>query len=268
MTVEIMVMYVAVGLIAGVLAGLLGVGGGLVIVPMLVFCFVKQGIPSDVIMYLALGTSLASIMFTSISSFMSHHRRGAVDWLIVRRIVPGILIGTFLGTFVASSLSSNFLKGFFAVFLYSVATQMIFNKKPKPSREMPGNAGMVSVGGVIGLASALVGIGGGSLSVPCMLWWNVAAHRAIGTSAAIGFPIAIAGAAGYIVNGLKAASLPAYCFGYVYLPALAGIVVASVLTAPLGAKLAHSLPVNQLKRIFAIFLYVIATKMVWSLIGK
>ena len=268
MSVEIMIMYVAVGLIAGLLAGLLGVGGGLVIVPMLVFCFVRQDLQSDVIMHLALGTSLASIMFTSISSFMSHHRRGAVDWLIVKRIVPGILVGTFLGTFVASRLSTNFLKGFFAVFLYSVATQMILNKKPKPSREVPGNVGIAGVGGAIGMASALVGIGGGSLSVPFMLWWNVAAHRAIGTSAAIGFPIAIAGAIGYIINGLKATNLPTYCFGYVYLPALAGIVVASVMTAPLGAKLAHALPVNQLKRIFAIFLYVIATKMAWGLISK
>lgn len=258
----------AVGLIAGILAGLLGVGGGLVIVPMLVFCFVKQGLQPEAIMHLALGTSLASIMFTSISSFMSHHRRGAVDWAIVRRIVPGILIGTFLGTFVASRLSTNFLKGFFAVFLYSVATQMIFNKKPKPSRGIPDNTGMTCVGGGIGVASALVGIGGGSLSVPFMLWWNVAAHRAIGTSAAIGFPIAIAGAIGYIINGLKAASLPTYCLGYVYLPALAGIAVASVLSAPLGAKLAHALPVNQLKRIFAIFLYLIATKMAWGLIAK
>ena len=268
MTVEIVVMYVAVGLIAGILAGLLGVGGGLVIVPMLVFCFVKQGLQSEVIMHLALGTSLASIMFTSISSFMSHHRRGAVDWSIVRRIVPGILIGTFLGTFVASRLSTNSLKGFFAVFLYSVATQMILNKKPKPSREMPGTAGMTGMGGLIGVASALVGIGGGSLSVPFMLWCNVAGHRAIGTSAAIGFPIALAGAVGYIVNGLKAAGLPAYCLGYVYLPALAGIVVASVLTAPLGVKLAHALPVDRLKRVFALFLYVMATKMAWGLLVK
>ena len=268
MTIEIVLMYVAVGLIAGVLAGLLGVGGGLVIVPMLVFCFTKQGIPTDVIMHLALGTSLASIIFTSISSFMSHHRRGAVDWTIVKRIVPGILIGTFAGTFVASGLSTNFLKGFFAVFLYSVATQMVLNKKPKASRELPGMQGMLGMGGVIGVASALVGIGGGSLSVPFMLWCNVAAHRAIGTSAAIGFPIAIAGAVGYVVNGLNAAQVPALSYGYIYLPALAGIVCTSVLTAPLGAKLAHALPVDKLKRIFAFFLYAVATKMVWGLINQ
>jgi len=267
MSLEIVVMYLAVGLLAGLLAGLLGVGGGVVIVPMLVFCFVKQGMQPDLIMHMALGTSLASIIFTSISSFMAHHRRGAVEWTVVKRIVPGILVGTFLGTMVASKLSSGFLKGFFCVFLYAVATQMLLNKKPKANRELPGHVGMFGVGSTIGVASALVGIGGGSLSVPFMIWCNVAAHRAIGTSAAIGFPIAVAGALGFAVNNLGAAGLPAYSLGFVYLPALLFIVCFSVLTAPLGAKLAHALPVDKLKRIFAIFLYVVATKMTWGLIG-
>ncbi|MDR3630666.1 MAG: sulfite exporter TauE/SafE family protein [Desulfocapsaceae bacterium] len=266
MSFEIPMMYFAVGLISGLLAGLLGVGGGLVIVPMLIFCFTKQGIPSGLIMHMALGTSLACIIFTSISSFMSHHRRGAVDWAIVKRLIPGILIGTFLGTMVASRLSTGFLKAFFCVFLYSVATQMLLNKKAKASRELPGNIGMFGVGSTIGLASALVGIGGGSLSVPFMMWCNVAAHRAIGTSAAIGFPIAIAGAVGYAVNNPGAASMPPYSLGYVYLPAMLFIVCFSVLTAPLGAKLAHALPVDKLKRIFALFLYVVATKMLWNVI--
>jgi len=266
MSVELIVMYVIVGLIAGVLAGLLGVGGGVVIVPMLVFCFVKQGIQPDQIMHLALGTSLASIIFTSISSFMSHHRRGAVEWSIVRRIVPGILVGTFAGTFVAAQLSTVFLKAFFCVFLYAVATQMLLNKKPKASRDLPGGTGMLGVGSTIGVVSALVGIGGGSLSVPFMVWCNVPAHRAIGTSAAIGFPIAIAGAFGYIVNNLHGIGLPAYSLGYVYLPALVAIVCSSVFTAPLGAKLAHALPVDKLKRIFALFLYAVATRLAWGLL--
>lgn len=266
MTLELIFMYMPVGLIAGLLAGLLGVGGGLVIVPMLVFCFVYQGIEQEVIMHLALGTSLASIIFTSVSSFMSHHRRGAVDWRIVRLIIPGILVGTYLGTLVAARLSTDFLKAFFCVFLYSVATQMLLSKKPKASRELPGWGGMFGVGNVIGVASSLVGIGGGSLSVPFMLWCNVPAHRAIGTSAAIGFPIAISGAFGYIVNNLGAPGLPSYSLGYVYLPALLFIVCLSVLTAPLGAKLAHALPVDKLKRIFALFLYVVATKMAWGII--
>lgn len=267
MTLEIVLMYLVVGLIAGVLAGLLGVGGGVVIVPMLVFCFAKQGVQPDQIMHLALGTSLASIIFTSISSFMSHHRRGAVEWTIVRRIVPGILIGTFLGTFIAARLSTGFLKTFFCVFLYCVATQMLLNKKPKASRELPQTAGMFGVGSTIGVVSALVGIGGGSLSVPFMIWCNVPAHLAVGTSAAIGFPIAIAGAFGFMVNNLHGSGLPAYSLGYVYLPALIGIVCTSIFTAPLGAKLAHALPVDKLKRLFALFLYAVATRMVWSMMS-
>lgn len=264
MALEFVVMYVIVGLVAGVLAGLLGVGGGVVIVPLLVFCFAKQGIQPDQIMHLALGTSLASIIFTSISSFMSHHRRGAVEWVIVRRLVPGILMGTFAGTFIAAQVSTIFLKAFFCVFLYAVATQMLLNKKPKASRDLPGNAGMFGVGSIIGVVSALVGIGGGSLSVPFMIWRNVPTHRAIGTSAAIGFPIAIAGAMGYIVNNLQGVGLPPYSLGFVYLPALVAIVCASVFTAPLGARLAHALPVEKLKRIFAVFLYAVATKLAWG----
>lgn len=265
MFLEIALMYMAVGLIAGVLAGLLGVGGGLVIVPMLVFCFAKQDINPDLIMHIALGTSLASIMFTSISSFVSHHRRGAVDWSIVKKIIPGILLGTFFGTIVASRLPTGFLKAFFCIFLYSVATQMIINKKPEASREIPGRLGMFTTGGIIGVISSLVGIGGGSLSVPFMLWCNVAAHRAIGTSAAIGFPIAVAGAFGYIINNLNAADLPPYSLGYVYLPALGFIIFFSVMTAPLGARLAHALPVDKLKKLFAFFLYIVATKMALDL---
>ncbi len=266
MGIEILVTYLAVGLIAGILAGLLGVGGGVVIVPMLVFCFTRQGVPFDVMMHLALGTSLASIIFTSIASFMAHHRRRGVDWTIVRNIAPGILLGTFGGGFVAAELPTGFLKIFFCLFLYTVATQMILNKKPKPTRELPGSGGMFGMGSLIGLVSSLVGIGGGSLSVPFMLFCNVSAHRAVGTSAAIGLPIAIAGALSYLVNGMRVADLPPWSLGYIYLPAFIGIVCASVFTAPLGARLAHALPVDKLKRLFAIFLYVVATRMLWSLL--
>jgi uncharacterized membrane protein YfcA len=198
---------------------------------------------------------------------MSHHKHGAVEWSIVRRIVPGIIVGTLAGSYIASRLSTGFLKGFFCVFLYYVATQMILDKKPKASRDFPGTAGMFGAGSTIGVVSSLVGIGGGTLSVPFMLWCNLAAHRAIGTSAAIGFPIAIAGSVGYIVNGLRVSGLPEYCAGYVYLPALVFIVCASVLTAPFGAKLAHALPVAKLKRIFAVLLYAVATKMAWGILS-
>jgi len=258
-------LYPVFGLFAGVLAGLLGVGGGIVIVPALVFIFSSQGLPGGHIMQMALGTSLGTIMFTSISSFRAHHARGAVQWGIVRKITPGILIGTFSGSYLAARLSTNFLKGFFAFFLLYVATQMLLNIKPKPSRSLPGPAGMTGAGAFIGAVSSLVGIGGGTLSVPFMTWCNTPMHMAIGTSAAIGFPIALAGAAGYVVNGLALPDMPDYSLGFIYLPALAGVAMVSMLTAPLGAKLAHSLPVPALKRFFAIFLYVVAAKMLWGL---
>jgi uncharacterized membrane protein YfcA len=259
-----LLIYGLVGAIVGILAGLFGIGGGLVIVPMLIYAFSLQNIPHELTMHLALGTSLASIIFTSISSFLAHHKRGAVHWDIVRKIVVGILTGTFLGSCVASLMSTNFLKIFFVIFLYFVATQLLLNKKPKPGREIPGNLGMFATGNIIGVFSSLVGIGGGTLSVPFMLWCNINAHHAIGTSAAIGLPIALAGALGYIFNGWNVAGLPAYSLGYVYLPALLGIAAVSILTAPLGVRLAHSLPVDKLKRIFSLLLYVVATKMLIS----
>ena len=261
----IILIYLGLGVVVGVLAGLLGVGGGLIIVPMVVFTLTWQGVPSQHLMHLALGTSMASIIFTSVSSFWAHHQRGAVHWLVVRRIVLGILVGTFLGSCLASRMSTNLLKGIFVVFLYYMGFQLLANKKPRPARGLPGPLGMFGVGSGIGAVSSLVGIGGGLLSVPFMVWCNLTVHDAIGTSAAIGFPIAIAGTIGYIVNGLQVPGLPPYSLGYVYLPALAGIVAASVLTAPLGARLAHSLPVEKLKRVFALFLFVMGIKMLIGL---
>lgn len=262
---SVIVVYLILGTCAGILSGLLGIGGGLIIVPMLVASLTWQQIPEQFIMHLALGTSMATIIFTSVSSFMAHHRRGAVHWPVVRQITPGILTGTFLGSCVAARLSGSFLRGMFVVFLYYVAIQMITSKKPKPSRHIPGKTGMFGVGNIIGGVSSLVGIGGGTLSVPFMMWCNIPVHEAIGTSAAIGFPIAIAGTLGYIYNGIHEVGLPAYSIGYIYLPALAGILSASVLTAPLGVRLAHSLPVPKLKRVFAILLLVVATRMLISI---
>ena len=264
--ITVLLMYGALGAFVGVLAGLLGVGGGLVIVPILVIAFEFQNIPSEITMHLALGSSLASIIFTSISSFMAHHKRGAVDWQTVRRIVIGVMTGTFIGSCFVALLPTNILKGSFVIFLFFVAYQFLTNKKPKPSRELPGVWGMFFAGNVIGAISSLVGIGGGSVSVPFMIWCNVAVHRAIGTSAAIGLPIAIAGAAGFVYNGWENALLPQYAVGFVYLPALVGIAAVSVLTAPLGVKLAHSLPVGKLKKIFALLLIVVGVKMIFSII--
>jgi uncharacterized protein len=259
-------LYALAGAVAGILAGLLGVGGGIVIVPVLLILFTKQGLNPDFIMQMALGTSLASIMFTSLSSMRAHHKHGAVRWNIVKAISPGIILGTLAGSYVAAIVSTAFLKGFFICFLYYISTQMFLNFKPKPTREIPGGSGIFGVGGVIGVVSALVGIGGGSLSVPFMAWCNVPLHQAVGTSAAIGFPIALAGTVGYVVNGLGKTGLPAETLGFIYIPALIGLVVMSMLTAPTGARIAHKLPVPQLKRAFAVFLFLIASKMVYDLL--
>lgn len=261
-------LYPIFGSIAGVIAGLLGVGGGIVVVPILVLLFTSQGIAPQHIMQMALGTSLGTIMFTSIASLRAHHRHGAVHWDIVKRITPGILIGTFGGTWIAAQLSTTFLKTFFAGFLYYVAIQMLLDFKPKPSRQLPGVWGTAGVGGVIGVVSSLVGIGGGTLSVPFMSWCNVPIRHAIGTSAAIGFPIALSGTLGYLVNGLKVAGLPAWSLGYINLPGLVGIALFSMLTAPLGARLAHRMPVPILKRFFSLFLIVMATRMLWGVLSR
>ncbi len=258
-------LFILFGAVAGVLAGLLGIGGGLVIVPILVFTLPSLGAPDAHLMNLALGTSLASIIFTSISSLRSHNKRGAVRWDVFWPISPGILAGTFIGALSTAWMPTHILKGIFLVFLYYAAGNMLFGRKPKASRQLPAAPGMVAAGGVIGFVSSLVGIGGGTLSVPFLAMCNIEMHTAIGTAAAIGLPIALAGTAGNIWGGWSATGLPGFSIGFVYLPGLIGIVSASMLTAPLGAKLAHRLPVAQLKKIFAVLLLVVATKMLISI---
>ncbi len=259
-----MLIYCALGSVAGILAGLLGVGGGIVIVPMLVFAFNWQGIPPDLIMLLALGTSMSSIVFTSISSSRAHSRNGNVDWGAVRTIAPGIVAGTLCGTYLASILPTRFLQIFFVAFLMFVAIQMLGNKKPRPSRHLPGLGGMSAAGGAIGLTSGIVGIGGGTLSVPFLIWNNVDMRKAIGTSAAIGFPIAVAGSLGYLVNGWSDPRLPSWSLGYIYLPALIGIVVFSMVTVPFGARLAQALPVPRLRKCFAVLLVAVGARMLFN----
>lgn len=258
--------YIALGFFAGFIAGLLGVGGGLIIVPVLVFIFHTQHFPDQVVMHLALGTSLASIIFTSISSVRAHHGHAAVNWTVLRRITPGVIVGTFLGSVIAAYLSPYFLKIFFVVFVFYVGCQLLLDIKPKAARDLPGRVGMFAAGNIIGGVSSLVGIGGGTLSVPFMTWCNIKLHEAIGTSAAIGLPIALAGSVGYIASGIATeAMLPRYSLGFIYLPALGVLVIASVLTAPLGAAAAHKLPVKKLKKIFALLLFTLGFRMLISL---
>lgn len=253
--------YIALGSFVGLMAGLLGIGGGGIMVPILTTLFIFQGIPHEHIAHLALGTSMAAIVPSALSSLWTHHRHGAVHWEIVRYITPGILTGTFFATFFAAFVPTRGLTLFFAFFMALMSLQMLANIKPKPSRGLPGPVGISSVGLGIGGVSALVAIGGGSLTVPFLTWCNVKVTHAIGTSAAIGLPIALAGALGYTLNGWGIGGLPDVALGYVYLPALLLMAPLSIVTAPIGAKLAHLLPVTILKRIFAFILIALAIQM-------
>jgi len=255
----------ALGLGTGFLAGLLGIGGGMLMVPFITIIMGHRGVASDLAVKMAIATSMATIIFTSVSSVRAHHKRGAVRWDIVRRLAPGIVMGSLLGSLgVFALLKGTVLAIFFALFVGFSATQMFLDRKPKPTRQMPGTAGQLSAGGAIGFISGLVGAGGGFVSVPFMTWCNISIHNAVATSAALGFPIAVANVLGYVVSGQSVQGLPDGSFGYIWLPALAVIAVCSVFTAPLGAKAAHNLPVKKLKRVFASILYLLAAYMLWK----
>jgi uncharacterized membrane protein YfcA len=257
--------YVLLGLISGFIAGLLGVGGGLIIVPVLTWLYARQGFATDYNIHLALGTSLAVIVITSIASVRAHHAHGAVRWEVVRRITPGIVLGALAGGWAAAYFPDRYLRVLFTVFLFYAATQMLLGLKPGPHRDLPGWTGLSLAGGLIGSVSSWVGIGGGTLSVPFLAWCNLRLHHAIGTSAAIGFPIALSGAVGYALSGRTAAGLPHYSLGFVYLPAFVAIATGSWLTAPLGARVSHRLPVERLKKIFAGLLYLLGIRMAYGL---
>lgn len=266
MEVELIISFVLLGSVVGFLAGLLGIGGGLVMVPVLTSLFVWQGFPVENVVHLALGTSMASIVVTSISSMRAHHKKGGVLWSVVKQIAPGIVVGAFIATFVAAKLSAVFLATFFACFLVYASAQMFLNKKPKPSRALPGAKGLFVAGNVIGSISALVSIGGGTLTVPFLSWHNVDVKKAIGTSAAIGLPISVAGTIGYLVNGWSVDIAGDFVFGYINVPAVILISIMSFMMAPVGAHVAHKLPVSVLKKVFAVLLLGLAVKMISSVI--
>lgn len=253
--------YLLLGVVTGLLGGLFGIGGGGVMVPVLTMIFTARQFSPEHTVHLALATSMAAIVPTAIASLRAHHKRQAVLWPVVWRITPGILVGTFTATFLASYLSAGPLAIFFSCFMAFVAFQMIANKKPSPSRELPGAVGLTGAGAGIGVVSALVAIGGGTLTVPFLSWCNVRMQTAIGTSAAVGLPIALSGALGYLVNGWTVAGLPDFTLGYIYWPAVVAMAITSFIFAPLGASLAHRLPVDLLKKLFAILLIGLSAQM-------
>ena len=257
--------YLAIGVAVGFLAGLLGIGGGMVMVPALVFIFTAKGFPAEHMMHLALATAITTIVFTSIASVRAHHRHGAVDWQIARAMSPGIVAGSFAAALLAGLVPTRPLAVFFTGFMFLAATQMLFQRTPKSTRALPGPAGVFFAGAMIGGFSSLLAAGGAFLSIPFLAWCNVPLRRAIGTAAANGFPIALAGSAGYILQGLRIEGLPGSSLGFVYLPALTLIVATSMLAAPWGARLAHRLPITRLRTVFALMLYALGARMLATL---
>lgn len=258
--------YLLTGTAVGFLAGLLGIGGGMVMVPALVFIFRAKGFAEVHVMHLALATGIATIVFTSIASVRAHHRHEAVDWPIARSLAPGIVAGSFAAAIAAGLVPTRPLALFFSAFLFLAATQMLLQRRPKATRPLPNTAGLFGVGTLIGGLSSLLAAGGAFLSIPFLVWCNVPMRRAIGTAAAIGFPIAVAGAAGYVVQGLRVEDLPRGSLGFVYLPALGLIVATSMIVAPWGAALAHRLPVARLRIVFALMLYALGTRMLLTML--
>lgn len=251
------------GCFSGFMAGLLGVGGGMIIVPFLTLLFTFQHlVVPEYVVHSAIATAMATIMFTSLSSMRAHHKKGGVIWKIVLQLTPGIILGGFLsGTVIFEWLDMAWLSLVFAVFVFYSSYNMMVNRKPKPSRQLPGWLGMSGVGTAIGLISGLVGAGGGFLSVPFMVWSNVPLKNAVSTSAAIGFPIAVANSVAYIIGGWNLLGVQDGMIGYLYWPALLVLITMSMIFAPLGAKYAHALPVDKLKKIFAGLLFFIAIMM-------
>ena len=255
----------ALGLVTGFLAGLLGIGGGMIMVPFISAILSGRGVEPGLAVKMAIATSMATIIFTSVSSVRAHHKKGAVRWDIVKALAPGIVLGAMVASLgVFALLKGASLYFVFAAFVAFSGSQMFLDKKPAPSRQLPGTAGLLGAGGVIGALSGLVGAGGGFVSVPFMTWCNVAIHNAVATSAALGFPIALANVVGYVIAGQGLQGVPPYSFGYLWLPALVVIASCSVLMAPLGARAAHALPVKKLKRAFAVVLFTLAIYMLYK----
>ena len=256
--------YLACGAVVGFLAGLLGIRGGMVLVPILAALFAAQGFAPAHVLHLALGTSMAAILFTASSSAREHHRLGSVDWSVVRRMAPGIAGGTLLATLASGLVPQQAMAATFAVIVVLAATQIGFGRKPRAGRTLPGPLGTALAGGLIGIVCGLASVGGAFMTVPFMLWCGVPLRTAIGTGAALGLPIAIMGTLGYAIAGWRVTGLPAGSIGFVQTTALAGVVITSMLIAPLGARLAHRLPVATLRRVFALMLYAMAAKMLWA----
>jgi len=257
-------MYAALGAVVGLLAGMLGIGGGFAIVPALMLIFGMQGMDKNMSTQLAVATSLATILATSLSSARAHHQHQSVDWPLFVRMVPSLLLGSLGGAGLSSFFSGSTVRIVFGLLNIFMALQVAFGRPPQHVRVLPGFWGLSLGGAFIGLLSGMVGIGGGSLLVAGFLFYGLSMRHSVGTSAACTLPIALAGALGHLVAGLGDVGLPPGTLGYIHLQAALGISLGSALTAPLGAWLAHRLPVVTLKRFFALFLLGLGLKLLWD----
>lgn len=258
---EIFLYCAAFGIISGVISGLIGVGGGIVIVPFLAWLYTRHGMPADSIMQTAIATSLATIIITSLSAVLAQHRRGAVKWHLVKVLTPGIALGAWFGADLAHFLSSDLLATIFGAFLLLNGLRMMLDLKPKPHRQLPSSTPLGITGAVIGALSTLIGIGGGTITVPYMIWHNVPVKNAIALGSACGLPIAVFGALSFIIIGTQAENLPVGNFSYINLPAFVGISITSIFSATLGVHLSHRLSTTVLKKVFSVILVVVGIKM-------
>jgi uncharacterized protein len=258
--------FIVIGCVVGFIAGLLGIGGGLTMIPLLTLLFTYEQFPPGDVLHIAVATSMATIVFTSIASVRAHHQHRAVLWSVFWRLAPGILIGSLVGPQIVSGMSTRLLSGVFVLFASYTGLRLIRNTLPKPTRELPGTLGLWFSGAAIGVISSMVGAGGGFISVPFMTACNVRLQNAVATSAALGLPIAAAGTVGFLIAGFRHPGLPPYTVGYIYLPALIAIVSASVVVAPIGVRMAHRWPAAQLRHAFAALMFGIAGFFFWKLI--
>ena len=264
---EIIAAMLAVGSLAGFIAGLLGVGGGTIIVPVVLWALQLQGIGNHpYAQHLAVGTSFAIMLFTTLSSVAAQHKKQSIDWQTVMRMTPGMMAGVLIGAASAKYMPTAGLQVFFIVFISIIAVRTLVGIKPKPSRTLPRLAGLNATGVLFGAVSSWVGIGGGSLSVPFLIYCNMPPHKAVGTSSGLAWPIALAGTVGYLAAGRHISGLPDGAIGFLYLPAVAILSIATIVFAPLGVKTAHKLPPETLKTAFGLLLLAIAARMLWKMV--